>query len=173
MDKMSNLKIKKVTSAEAPEIPELMTLLESAFATAMEDYPTEDGKMPVPSGKDIVDMLVEGKDVLEIYNASKLVGGAVLSIDRASGHNTVELLFISATEKGNGLGTQAWYAIEKLYPDTKKWELGTPYFLKRNIHFYINKCGFSITKYYNKWHPFVAEDRVEDGDFFWFEKVMH
>ena len=117
-------------------------------------------------------MLAEGKVVLAIYHSSKLAGGTVLSLDDASGCNTVELLFISADEKGQGLGTQVWHTIEGMYPETKKWELGTPYFLKRNIHFYINKCGFKITRYYNKWNPFISEGRVDDGDFFWFEKEM-
>ena len=172
MNKKDDLEIIKLKPADAAELPELMTLLEASFATAMEDYPEEDGEMPVPSGKDLEDMQAAGKDVLAIYAASSLIGGAVLSIDRVNGNNTAELLFISAAEKGKGLGTAAWHAIEKQYPDTKKWELGTPYFLKRNIHFYINKCGFKITKYYNKWNPFISGDKAEDGDFFWFEKEM-
>lgn len=113
MNKKEKLKITKVASAESAEMEELMTILEEAFATAMLDYPKDGDEMPVPSGKDLMDMMVEGKDVL-----------------------------------------------------------GTPYFLKRNIHFYINKCGFKITKYYNKWNPFISEDKTEDGDFFWFEKEM-
>ena len=168
----ADLVLKTVSSADAPEMTTLMALLEGAFATAMEEYPAEAGDMPTPSGEDIRSMLAEGKEVLAIERASKAVGGAVLSIDPASGHNTVELLFISAAEEGHGLGTQAWRAIEARYPDTKRWALGTPYFLKRNIHFYINKCGFTITKYYNKWNPFVAGDKCETGDFFWFEKNM-
>ena len=172
MNKKENLKIVKVKSTETSEMPKLMTILEKSFATAMEDYPKDAGRMPVPSGKDIVTMSAEGKDVLAIYISSELVGGAVLSINHDSGDNIVELLFISAEKKRNGLGTQAWHAIESLYPDTKKWELGTPYFLKRNIHFYINKCGFKITKYYNKWNPFISENKTEDVDFFWFEKEM-
>ena len=172
MNKNVDLRIKKVESVESPEMSELMLILEKSFATAMEYYPKDEGEMPTPSGEDIVKLWNEGKDVLAIYDSSKLIGGAVISADHVSGNNTVELLFISADEKGKGLGTQAWKAIERRYPDTKKWELGTLYFLKQNIHFYINKCGFHITKYYNKWNPFISEDKVEDGDFFWFEKEM-
>lgn len=172
MNKEVNLSIKKITSPNANEMPRLKKILEESFATAMEDYPKDNKKMPVPSGEDLEAMQVSGMDILGIYNSSELIGGAVISVNRESKINTAELLFISAAEKGNGLGTKAWFAIEKMYSDTKKWELGTPYFLKRNINFYINKCGFVITKYYNKWHPFITEDKTEDGDFFWFEKVM-
>lgn len=28
-----------------------------------------------------------------------------------------------------------------------------PYFEKRNIHFYVNKCGFHITEFINPYHP--------------------
>ena len=172
MNKKEKLEITKVESVEKTKIAELMTILEEAFATAMVDYPKDGDKFPTPSGQDLVDMMAGGKEILAISHDSTLVGGAVLSIDGVNGNNTVELFFISAKEKGQGLGTQAWYAIESMYPDTKKWELGTPYFLKRNIHFYINKCGFKITKYYNKWNPVVIDDKVEDEDFFWFEKDM-
>ena len=61
MNKKENLKIVKVTSAETSEMSELMTILEKAFATAMEDYPKDAGEMPVPSGKDIVDMWPRSK----------------------------------------------------------------------------------------------------------------
>jgi hypothetical protein len=36
----------------------------------------------------------------------------------------------------------AWRAIEEHYPDTRVWETFTPHFEVRNIHFYINVCGF-------------------------------
>ena len=29
-----------------------------------------------------------------------------------------------------------------LHPEVKVWETVTPYFEKRNIHFYVNRCGF-------------------------------
>ena len=29
----------------------------------------------------------------------------------------------------------------------------TPYFEKRNIHFYVNKCGFKIVAFYNERNP--------------------
>ena len=43
-------------------------------------------------------------------------------------------------------------SIEALYPETKVWETCTPYFEKRNIHFYVNKCGFHIVEFYNEHH---------------------
>jgi len=52
----------------------------------------------------------------------------------------------------------------------------TSYFEKRNIHFYVNKCGFKIVEYYNEKHhnphDCEGEELPEGEDFFRFEKVM-
>ena len=33
------------------------------------------------------------------------------------------------------------------------WETVTPYFEQRNIHFYVNRCGFAIVEFFNAHHP--------------------
>ena len=50
-------------------------------------------------------------------------------------------------EHSKGIGYAAWQAVEELYPETIVWETCTPYFEKRNIHFYVNKCGFQIDQF--------------------------
>lgn len=45
----------------------------------------------------------------------------------------------------------------------KIWETVTPYFEKRNIHFYVNRCGFHIVEFYNSHHPDPNEPD-EDGN---------
>ncbi len=40
------------------------------------------------------------------------------------------------------------------------WETCTPYFEKRNIHFYVNVCGFHVVRYH------VEEDPLERGGYF-------
>lgn len=52
-----------------------------------------------------------------------------------------------------GIGYAAWQAIESKYPETKQWETCTPYFEKRNIHFYVNKYGFQIVEFFNEFNP--------------------
>ena len=42
----------------------------------------------------------------------------------------------------------AWQAVEILHPETVVWKTCTPYFDKRNIHFYVNKCGFKIDEFW-------------------------
>lgn len=65
--------------------------------------------------------------------------------------------------------------IEGMYPETEVWELVTPYFEKRNIHFYVNKCGFHIVEFFCKYH--VAPETKQDSEvykeeYFRFEKRM-
>lgn len=78
-------------------------------------------------------------------------------------------------EEDKGLGYKAWYAIEQLYPKTVLWKTYTPYFEKRNIHFYVNKCKFKIVEFINCYHKdanHLAPSDLPDDDGFLFEKVM-
>ncbi len=78
----------------------------------------------------------------------KIVGGLILKIDKVTNHNHLEILFTSPKAHSKGIGYGAWQAVEALHPETKVWETCTPYFEKRNIHFYINKCGFSAVEFF-------------------------
>ena len=104
------------------------------------------------------------------------VGGAIVAIDNETQHNHLDLLYVKSDTQGKGIGKAIWFAIEKLYPDTKVWETCTPYFEKRNIHFYVNICGFHITEFFNEKHPMpdTPEDFIGEGNegMFAFQKVM-
>ena len=52
-----------------------------------------------------------------------------------------------------GIGQAAWRAVARLHPEVAVWETVTPYFEKRNIHFYVNRCGFHIVEFFNRHHP--------------------
>lgn len=99
------------------------------------------------------------------------IGGVILVIDKETHHNHLDLLFLYAGRDNKGLGYPIWKAIEEKYPDTKVWETATPYFEKRNIHFYINKCGFHAVEFINKYHQDPNHPTGED-EFFVFQKVM-
>ncbi len=81
------------------------------------------------------------------------VGGVILKIDRITNHNHLEILFTSPHAHSRGIGYGAWLAVEALHPETEVWETCTPYFEKRNIHFYINKCGFSAVEFFCAYNP--------------------
>ena len=105
------------------------------------------------------------------------VGGVVIHTD-GMGRGTLDLLCVAPCAHGNGVGYAAWQAIERLHPEILVWETVTPYFEKRNIHFYVNRCGFHIVEFFNSHHPDPNEPDIpysetDDGDgMFRFEKHM-
>ncbi len=111
-------------------------------------------------------ILVEGKPV----------GGVILKIDSETHHNHLEILFTSPKAHSHGIGYGAWLAVEALHPETEVWETCTPYFEKRNIHFYINKCGFSAVEFFCAYHidPNAPEEETAEGpdEMLRFVKVM-
>lgn len=121
----------------------------------------------------------EGAETYRIVADGKIVGGVVLRIDRVTHHNELQLLFVDPESHSKGMGYNAWLEVEKLHPETEVWETCTPYFETRNIHFYINKCGFHAVAFYNPYYcdPHMPEDDPEGNDdgldmMFEFEKVM-
>ena len=108
----------------------------------------------------------------------KKMGGVILKIDKETHHNHLEILFVTPEAHGKGIGFGAWKAVEALHPETRIWETCTPYFEKRNIHFYVNKCGFQINAFYGpfrKWPDMPADSDMPDddqGEMFNFIKLM-
>ena len=106
----------------------------------------------------------------------EMLGGAIVVIDEETQHNHLDILYVKYGTQSKGIGFAIWSEIEKRYPLTKVWETCTPCFEKRNIHFYVNKCGFHIVEYINEYHPDPNEpdDFIGDGDegMFVFRKQM-
>ena len=110
----------------------------------------------------------------------KNVGGVILTINKETNINELDILFVSPEAHSKGVGYGAWLAIEELHPETKVWKTCTPYFEKRNIHFYVNKCGFKIDEFWCEYfrpnHEMPEEDHEDHGDgpdeMFHFIKIM-
>lgn len=151
--------------------------LQDAFAVAVVQ---EFGSLPddpILSDDDLTAaMNAPNAVVLRILRDGRKIGGAVLTIDTATHHNSLDLFFLKKGEEGRGHGVRAWFAIEQRYPETITWRTHTPYFEKRNIHFYVNKCGFKIIEFFNKHHSDpnypVQDDPFGEVGAFQFEKVM-
>lgn len=163
--------------AKPESLPDFKRNLQEAFSVAVIETFNADPEEPIPSDGDIEESFnAPGADVCHILLNGTKVGGAVLCIDEETQHNSLALFFVSTKAHGQGIGKKAWKAIEERYPKTKVWETHTPYFEKRNIHFYVNKCGFKIVEYHNQHHPDPHHPPMEDfpggEDMFRFEKVM-
>ncbi len=119
----------------------------------------------------------ENAEAYRIVSDGQKVGGAVIRIDKEKLHGDLDLLFVSPHVHSRGIGHAAWRAIEEMHPEVKVWETVTPYFEKRNIHFYVNRCGFHIVEFFNGHHPDPNDPEMgrnqEDNDgMFRFQKVM-
>ena len=102
------------------------------------------------SRETIENSIAEG-EAYRIVVDGKNAGGLVLRIEGTKGD--LDLLFVSPKAHSKGIGYAAWCEVEKLHPEVTLWETVTPYFEKRNIHFYVNRCGFHIVEFYNSHHP--------------------
>ena len=87
------------------------------------------------------------------------VGGAVLIINGMTQRNKLSLFFVNADYRNRGVGFAAWRVIEKLFPATRVWEASTPWLDKRNLHFYLNKCGFNAVSIYGSHSPVQSSDK--------------
>ena len=127
--------------------------------------------------RETIEASIDGGEAYRIMLDDRPVGGVVIRVDGARGD--LELLFVSPRIHSKGIGYSAWCAVEKLHPEVKVWETVTPYFEKRNIHFYVNRCGFHIVEFFNSHHPDPKDpDMMEEKDdqfpdgMFRFEKKM-
>ena len=159
------------------DMPEFKRRLQESFTRAVEETFPEWTDV-IPPERDIDESLgAIGAEALQIVHDGRNVGGAIVTGDGTAMH--LDFIFIDPDCQNLHLGLAAWNAIEARYPDARTWELVTPYHEKRNIHFYVNKCGFAITEYYNDRHPdpnFPEEEGSdypgEDGGLFKFEKTV-
>ena len=101
--------------------------------------------------RNTIEKSIDSGEAYRIMQDGKPVGGVVIRTDGE--HGDLDLLFVSPRVHSKGIGYSAWCAVEKLHPEVTVWETVTPYFEKRNIHFYVNRCGFHIVEFFNNHHP--------------------
>ena len=115
-----------------------------------DDHYEEDGEI---ISRDTMQRCSHDGVAYRIREDGKIVGGVVLQINEETQHNHLDLLFVCPEAHSKGIRFAARQEVERLYSDTKVWETCTPYFETRNIHFYVNKCGFHIVEFFNSHHP--------------------
>lgn len=142
-----------------------------------DDHYEEDGEI---ISRKTIEHSIDNGVAYRIREDGRIVGGVVLQINKKTRHNHLDLLFVLPEAHSKGIGYAAWREVERLYPGTKIWETCTPYFETRNIHFYVNKCGFHIVEFFHFRHPDPYDPETgeeeayeEGGGMFRFEKVMN
>ncbi len=113
-----------------------------------DDHFEEEGEI---ISRETIQRSIDEGEAYRIMQDGQPVGGVVIRVEGDQGD--LELLFVNPKVHSRGIGYAAWYEIEKLHPEVKVWETVTPYFERRNIHFYVNRCGFHIVEFFNSHHP--------------------
>jgi hypothetical protein len=165
-------------SVTAEDMPVFKQRLQTAFTlAAREAFP--DFPEVIPPERDLNESLeAPGAEALQVLCGGKIVGGVITSGEGAN--KLLDFIFVDPEHQDKHLGYATMCAIEARYPEAEHWELVTPYHEKRNIHFYVNRCGFHIVEFFNSHHPDPndpdsscgeMDDQLQDG-MFRFEKRM-
>lgn len=147
------------------EIPLLKSIAQEAFQKGVESKfgTTEETILPESD----IDKTLEAPGAIAyklIDDNHKLLGGAIVTLNYQTKENHLDFLFLAPNAQGKGLGKYIWKQLERLHSDAKTWETMTPYFDQRNIHFYVNHCGFSIVEFFNEKHPMPDSPEEFIGD---------
>ena len=137
-----------------------------------DDHFEDDGEI---ISRETIESSIDNGEAYRIRLDGTIVGGLVVEINPDTQHNHLDLLFVDPAAHSRGIGQAAWREVEHLYPNTRIWETCTPYFEKRNIHFYINKCGFHAVEFFCAMHRDPNEldyDSEGPDEMFRFEKRM-
>lgn len=140
-------------TVDPQDLPAFKKRLQVAFTQVSREMFPEFTQV-IPPESDIDESIeAPGADAFYLVCNGQRVGGAVVSGTGAN--RLLDFIFIDPQHQDKHLGLAAWNAIEKHYAEqgVSHWELVTPYHERRNIHFYVNKCGFAITEYFNAQHP--------------------
>lgn len=138
---------------------------QEAFQKGFEEYFGKSDCQILPE-RDIENSLEsQGAIAYKAVLEGTIVGGAVVVLDIERKHGSLDLLYVRPEIQGKSVGKRIWQEIERRHPEVKVWETFTPYFDKRNIHFYLNVCKFHIVEFYHSRHPDPAtpNDFIGDG----------
>ena len=168
-----NLELKKIELTEIEFFQQKMT---ESFQSGVLERFGDLSAAPIPPEDDLYRCRQNKNcDLWAIMFDGIPAGAAVIEKNDVTGKYSLYLFFIFKEFINKKIGSKAWQLIEAAYPEAKIWETHTPYFERRNIHFYVNKCGFNIVVFFNESHR-EEHDLTEEfkdintSGFFRFEK---
>lgn len=175
---MEKLILKPIMTTEDKSIfiKEIQEAFQNSYIQEFSDYE----KIILPTEDIEESFQTNGSEAYIAEIDGKRVGGTIIVVDEETGYNSLHLLYVKLDSQNSGNGYKIWQAIEELHPETKIWETHTPYYDKRNIHFYINRCGFKIVEFFHSKHKdshqtgeSIGNIPKENNCFFRFEKEMN
>ena len=171
---MTSVILKKI---ESHEVELFRQEMKSAFEQGVLDRFGDLAAAPIPPENEIDAALKDSACDVFIIMADGIPAGGTIVKRENNKKYSLDLLFIFKAFLNKKIGTAAWQVIEANYPDAQVWETHTPYFDRRNIHFYLHKCGFKIVGFFCEHHRGEHDltDEFKDvncSGFFRFEKNM-
>lgn len=83
-------------------------------------FPTDEQILPV---EEIEQTLCKANSIgYKAVQNGRLVGGAIVSIDKQQQHGSLELLYVKRNTQSQGIGKFMWFEIERFHPDITIWE---------------------------------------------------
>lgn len=160
------------------QIPAYMQEMQEAFQKGYEAKFGASNELVLPFSDIRKSLHAPHAIAYEVIEGEERLGGAIVAFSNDGEHGDLHFLYTRVGKQNRGVASFAWRTIEALHPDVKVWETHTPYFDTRNIHFYINRCGFHAVEFFNAHHPDtndfdlrVVNPMGGDG-FFRFEKFL-
>jgi len=127
------------------DVPALTVVMKRAFDDdARTHLGVESGGPPGYDNGDFFRRWLFGHDETDGYkivHEGRVVGGIIVWI-LEHGDNILGTVFVDPGLQDRGVGLQTWQFIERTYPNTRSWKLGTPKWAVKNHYFYETKCGF-------------------------------
>ena len=145
--------------------PAFIAMAQEAFQKGFEEHFGKTEETILPEVDVIRSLTGKGAVAYKALLDGEMVGGAIVAIDGQTQHNHLDILFVKCGLQGKGVGKAIWTAIERRHPQTRVWETCTPCFDRRNIHFYVNVCGFQVNEFFHARHPMpdTPDDFIGDG----------
>ncbi len=157
------------------DFPKFIRDMQYAFQMSAEKEYGHSSESVLPEADIHKSLSSTGSVALKAVSEGKIIGGAIVVINGDQGH--LDFLYVKHGLQSKGVGQELWFKIEKQFTKVKVWQTCTPYFEKRNLHFYINCLKFSAVEFFNPKHPDpnTEPDDNHSGEedyFFRFEKKI-
>lgn len=155
---------------------EMQEAFQYGFQAYCKDNDDSSNQWQVLPDKDFYQSLeTKGAEAYEAIDKNgQRVGGAIIVIDNKAHKGELAFLYVKVGVQSKGIGQFIWKTLESIHSEIEIWETCTPYFDRRNIHFYINRCGFHAIEFFNEHHPDpnMPEQFDQEDGLFRFEKRM-